>query len=41
VDRTAGVLLVERSFSRGVLKGYGKTSARRRRVPIGARLTLR
>jgi integrase len=28
------VLLVERSFSRGALKGYGKTSGRRRRVPL-------
>jgi integrase len=34
IRRAERVLLVERSFTRGELKGYGKTDARRRRVPL-------
>jgi integrase len=37
LHRREGVLLVERSYTRGQLKGYGKTSRRRRRVPLSAR----
>ena len=34
VKRADGVVLVERSFSRGHLKAYGKTERSRRRVPL-------
>ena len=37
VLRSERVVTVARTFSRGVLKGYGKTSRSRRRVPaLGA-----
>ena len=36
VDRKAGVVLVERSHSRGALRAYGKTAGSRRRVPLSA-----
>jgi integrase len=34
VDRAAGVVIVERTFSSGVAKPYGKTTRSRRRVPL-------
>jgi hypothetical protein len=34
--RAEGVVTVARTFSRGVLKGYGKTSRSRRRVQLSA-----
>ncbi len=34
VRRDEGVVLVERSWSRGVLRSYGKTTRSRRRVPL-------
>ena len=37
VDRAAGVALVERTFSGGRLKAYGKTDRSRRRVPLSRR----
>lgn len=37
VLRAEGAVTVARTFSRGVLKGYGKTSRSRRRVPLSAR----
>jgi integrase len=37
VDRTAGVVLVEREHVEGVTKPYGKTTAPRRRVPLTLR----
>jgi integrase len=37
VDRTAGVVLVEREHVEGVTKPYGKTTASRRRVPLTLR----
>jgi integrase len=38
VDRDAGVVAVERTYARGVLKPYGKTrSGSRRRVPLSSR----
>ena len=35
--RDEGVIIVERSFSRGQLKPYGKTARSRRRVPLSQR----
>lgn len=37
IDRREGAAQVERTFSRGRLKGYGKTERSRRRVPLSAR----
>ena len=37
VDRTAGVVLVERTYAYGVTKSYGKTARSRRRVPLSTR----
>ena len=37
IDRAEGVVRVERSFSRGVQKSYGKTTHSRRRVPLSGR----
>lgn len=37
VSRTDGVTVVQRTFSRGRLKAYGKTERSRRRVPLSAR----
>lgn len=37
VSRGDGVVLVQRTFSRGRLKAYGKTERSRRRVPVSAR----
>ena len=37
VDRTAGVVLVERTCAYGVTKSYGKTARSRRRVPLSTR----
>ena len=37
VDVAAGVVLVERTFSAGKLKAYGKTDRSRRRVPLSRR----
>jgi integrase len=37
VERTAGVVLVEREHVEGVTKPYGKTTASRRRVPLTLR----
>ncbi len=37
IDRTAGVVLVEREHVEGVTKPYGKTAASRRRVPLTLR----
>jgi integrase len=34
IDRKAGVVLVERRFSRGKLRAYGKSARSRRRVPL-------
>jgi integrase len=37
IDRTAGVVLVERTCAYGVTKSYGKTARSRRRVPLSTR----
>lgn len=37
VQRAEGVVTITRTFSRGVLRAYGKTSRFRRRVPLSAR----
>jgi integrase len=37
VSRANGVVLVQRTFSRGRLKAYGKTERSRRRVPLSTR----
>ena len=37
IDRTAGVVVVERSFSSGRAKPYAKTERSRRRVPLSSR----
>jgi integrase len=37
VDRTAGVVLVERTYAFGKAKAYGKTARSRRRVPLSTR----
>ena len=37
VDRGEAVVLVQRTFSRGVLNSYGKTAHSRRRVPLSKR----
>jgi integrase len=37
VSRAEGIVTVARTYSLGVLKGYGKTSRSRRRVPLSAR----
>jgi integrase len=39
VQRADGIVTISRTFSRGVLKGYGKTSRSRRRVPLSTRAT--
>lgn len=37
VDRAGGVVLVQRTITRGRLKDYGKTDRSRRRVPLSSR----
>ena len=37
VQRADSVVTISRTFARGVLKGYGKTSRSRRRVPLSTR----
>ena len=37
IDRSEGVVLVERTFTYGVAKNYGKTSRSRRRIPLTSR----